>query len=151
MRIIIKFLLFISLISIFGCGYEPLYSSKGQNFAIGNISYSGDKKLKNVFVSKLKKFKKDDESSYDLEINIQRSINVISKDKKGKPSIFNLAISVSIDYKQNGEIKKSKTFSQSTNYNNQDNKFDLKNEEKVLEKQLLDKIFENFLFFTQSI
>ncbi len=140
-----------SLINLNNCGYEPLYSSKGQNFGIGIINSSGDKKLNNIFISKIKKFKNQNENSYDLELNIQKSKNVISKDKKGNPSIFSLAISVNIDYKQNGVIKKSKTFTQSTSYNNQDNKFNLKNEEKALEKQLLDKIFENFLFFTQSI
>ena len=44
-----------------------------------------------------------------------------------------------------------KTFNQNTSYNNNDNKFDLKRYEKRLSTQLLDKIVEDFIFYTQSM
>ena len=44
-----------------------------------------------------------------------------------------------------------KTFNQNLSYNNNDNKFDLKRYEKRLSTQLLDKIVEDFIFYTQSM
>ena len=133
------------------CGYEPLYSSKGQNFTIGDININGEKRLINLFKSKTERLKNESDNIYDLEVNINKTKNTISKDKKGNPSIYSLTISVTIILKQDKKINKTKTFTQNTSYNNMENKFDLKRQEKNLETQLLDKIIENFIFFTQSI
>ena len=148
-----KFKIFLTLLLLFlpSCGYEPLYSSKGQNFTIGNINIVGEKRLINLFKSKTERFKNQSENIYDLDVNINKTINIISKDKKGNPSIYNLTISATIIFKQDEKINKTKTFTQNTSYNNIENKFDLKRNEKNLEAQLLDKIIENFIFFTQSI
>ena len=133
------------------CGYEPLYSSKGQKFTIGDINIVGEKRLINLFKSKTERLKNESDNIYDLEVNINKTKNTISKDKKGNPSIYSLTISVTIILKQDEKINKTKTFTQNTSYNNMENKFDLKRQEKNLETQLLDKIIENFIFFTQSI
>ncbi len=148
-----KFRTFLLLLILFlpSCGYEPLYSSKGQNFAIGDININGEKRLINLFKSKTERLKNESDNIYDLEVNINKTKNTISKDKKGNPSIYSLTISVTIILKQDKKINKTKTFTQNTSYNNMENKFDLKRQEKNLETQLLDKIIENFIFFTQSI
>tara|TARA_B100000902_G_C26763299_1_gene646671 strand:+ start:118 stop:570 length:453 start_codon:yes stop_codon:yes gene_type:complete len=148
-----KFRIFLLLLILFlpSCGYEPLYSSKGQNFTIGDININGEKRLINLFKSKTERLKNESDNIYDLEVNINKTKNTISKDKKGNPSIYSLTISVTIILKQDKKINKTKTFTQNTSYNNMENKFDLKRQEKNLETQLLDKIIENFIFFTQSI
>ena len=148
-----KFKIFLTLLIFFlpGCGYEPLYSSKGQNFTIGDINIVGEKRLINLFKSKTERFKNQSENTYDLDVNINKTKNTISKDKKGNPSIYSLTISATIIFKQDERINKTKTFTQNTSYNNMENKFDLKRHEKNLETQLLNRIIENFIFFTQSI
>ncbi len=143
--------IFLILFLLPNCGYQPLYSSKGQNFSIGEVNIDGEKYLVSYFETQIKRLQNQNDDSYDLEIFLDSTKNTISKDKKGTPSIYNLSISAKIIYKQAGKDFKSKTFVQQTNYNNKDNKFDLKRLEKNIEKQLLNKIIEDFIFFTQSI
>ena len=147
----LTFFFSILLLFLMNCGYQPIYSSKVQSFSIGQVNIDGDKDLVNYFETQLKRFQNIDEESYDLDIKLVSTKTTISKDKKGNPSIYGLTISADIIYKQIGKNEKFKTFNQNTTYNNEDNKFDLKRYETNLEKQLINKIIEDFIFFTQSM
>jgi len=147
----IKFITYLFLIFLTGCGYQPLYSSKGQTFSIGKVEFSGDKYLTNNFEEKIKRFQDKKNDVFDLEVSLNKSKNTIAKDKKGNPSVYSLTISAVITFKQSGKDDVIKTFNQNTSYNNNDNKFDLKRYEKRLSTQLLDKIVEDFIFYTQSM
>ena len=146
---IFTYLFFLFFLS--NCGYQPLYSSKGQTFSIGKIDFSGEKYLTNNFDEKIKRFQETKNEIFDLEVSLNESKNTVAKDKKGNPSIFSLTISATITYKQTGKANITKSFSQNTNYNNNNNKFDLKKYEKSLSKQLINKIVEDFIFYTESI
>ena len=148
-----KFKIF-SLVIIFflsSCGFKPIYSSKGQNFTLGNVNLVGDKKLVKYFETRIKRFKGESNKKYDLEVKLDVAKNIVSKDKKGDPSIFSIQVSLKMILKQSNKPDTSKTFVQNTNYNNITNKFDLKKHERNLEKQLIDKIIEDFIFYIQSI
>ena len=147
----IKFITYLFLIFLTSCGYQPLYSSKGQTFSIGKVEFSGDKYLTNNFEEKIKRFQDKKNDVLDLEVSLNKSKNTIAKDKKGNPSVYSLTISAVITFKQSGKDDVIKTFNQNTSYNNNDNKFDLKRYEKRLSTQLLDKIVEDFIFYTQSM
>ena len=143
-----------SLVVIFflsSCGFKPIYSSKGQNFTVGNVNLVGDKKLVKYFETRIKRFKGKSDREYDLDVKLDVAKNIISKDKKGDPSIFSIQVSLKMILKQSNKPDTSKTFVQNTNYNNITNKFDLKKHERNLEKQLIDKIIEDFIFYIQSI
>lgn len=143
-----------SLVVIFflsSCGFKPIYSSKGQNFTLGNVNLVGDKKLVKYFETRIKRFKGESNKKYDLEVKLDVAKNIVSKDKKGDPSIFSIQVSLKMILKQSNKPDTSKTFVQNTNYNNITNKFDLKKHERNLEKQLIDKIIEDFIFYIQSI
>lgn len=143
-----------SLVVIFflsSCGFKPIYSSKGQNFTLGNVNLVGDKKLVKYFETRIKRFKGESDKKYDLEVKLDVAKNIVSKDKKGDPSIFSIQVSLKMILKQSNKPDTSKTFVQNTNYNNITNKFDLKKHERNLEKQLIDKIIEDFIFYIQSI
>ena len=133
------------------CGYKSVYSSKGLEFSIGDISSSGNKNLTNYLSNKIRRVGSENNEIYDLYINIQNITNTISKDKQGNPSIFSLAITTKIDFLKDDKLFNSKTFSQNTTYSNMKNKFELKRYKKNLEKQLLDQIFDDFLLYVQSI
>ncbi len=146
---IFTYLFFLFFLS--NCGYQPLYSSKGQTFSIGKIDFYGEKYLTNNFDEKIKRFQDTKNEIFDLEVNLNENKNTLAKDKKGNPSIFSLTISATITYKQTGKANITKSFSQNTNYNNNNNKFDLKKYEKNLSKQLINKIVEDFIFYTESM
>ena len=143
-----------SLVVIFflsSCGFKPIYSSKGQNFTVGNVNLVGDKKLVKYFETRIKRFKGKSDREYDLDVKLDVAKNIISKDKKGDPSIFSIQISLKMIFKQASKPDITKTFVQNTTYNNIANKFDLKKHERSLEKQLINKIIEDFIFYIQSI
>jgi len=149
-----KFYLLIPILLLFvlnSCGYRSVYSSKGLEFSIGDISSSGDKNLTNYLSDKIRRVGSENNQIYDLYINIQSITNTISKDKQGNPSIFGLVITTKIDFIKEDKLFKSKTFSHNTTYSNIKNKFELKRYKKNLEKQLIDQIFDDFLLHVQNI
>ena len=147
----IKIIAYLFLFFLASCGYQPLYSSKGQTFSIGKVEFSGNKYLTSNFEEKIKRFQDTKNDIFDLEVSLNESKNTIAKDKKGNPSVYNLTISAVITFKQSGKEDVIKTFNQNANYNNNENKFNLKRYEKRLSRQLLNKIVEDFIFYTQSM
>ena len=99
----------------------------------------------------MKRFQNDTENSYNLIVNVDNSVNAISKDKKGNPSIYSLSISTKIDFFKEDELHKTNTFYESSTYNNMENKFDLKRYEQRLEKKLLNNIVEDIIIYTQNM
>ena len=151
MKIKFKIFLLVGIFFLSSCGFKPIYSSKGQNFTLGNVNLVGDKKLVKYFETRIKRFKGESDKKYDLDVKLDIAKNIVSKDKKGDPSIFSIQVSLKMILKQSNKPDKSKTFVQNTNYNNITNKFDLKKHERSLEKQLINKIIEDFIFYIQSI
>ena len=67
---------------------------------------------------------------------------VVSKTKTGDAELFELVISVNIQISD-----KEKTFLGRQKYNNNDNKFQLKEYEVEIEKQIIDEIIEDILTY----
>tara|TARA_Y100001958_G_C21200275_1_gene527038 strand:- start:258 stop:722 length:465 start_codon:yes stop_codon:yes gene_type:complete len=149
LNFILNSILYLFLLS--NCGYQPLYSSKSQEFSFGKIEIYGDKDLVKFFGDQMKRFQNDTENSYNLIVNVDNSVNAISKDKKGNPSIYSLSISTKIDFFKEDELHKTNTFYESSTYNNMENKFDLKRYEQRLEKKLLNNIVEDIIIYTQNM
>ena len=57
-----------------------------------------------------------------------------------------MVIETNIEIKKNDKIIKEKTFSESFNYNNTSNKFDLSQYERDIQENLIDKIVDNIIF-----
>ena len=74
-----------------------------------------------------------------------------SKNSKGDPKTFNLKVSVKISIKDSKGNLKEKLFIKSVNYKNLDNKFNLKNYEEKLTKNLAEIISDEIIIYLQSI
>ena len=136
------------------CGYSPIYSSKNNNFYIKKISQKNESKLDSKIINNIKKFSnKDSENRIELKISSEKKIDIITKDKKGDPSKFQMTILLNINIlkKNNYEINKTKTFSENFNYNNNTNKFSLKQYEKEIENILIKKIIEKFIVYLSEL
>ena len=143
----------ISLFILNNCGYAPIYSSKNSNFYI-DISQKDRSKLNSKIEKNIKKFSnQNNENIIQLEISSNKKINTISKDKKGDPSRFNMAISLTINIlnKNNYEINKTKSFTEKFDYNNNSNKFSLKQYEKDIEDNLINKIVEESIIYLSEL
>ena len=143
----------IALFMLNNCGYTPIYSSKNNNFYI-DISQKDRSKLNSKIENNFKKFSnRSTENIIQLEISSNKKINTISKDKKGDPSRFNMAISLTINIlnKNNYEINKTKNFTEEFDYNNNSNKFSLKQYEKDIEDNLINKIVEKSIIYFSEL
>ena len=143
----------IALFMLNNCGYSPIYSSKNNNFYI-DISQKDKSKLNSKVANNLKIFSnQNSENIIQLEISSNKKINTISKDKKGDPSRFSMIISLTINIlnKNNYEINKTKSFTEEFNYNNNSNKFSLKQYEKDIEDNLINKIVERSIIYFSEL
>ena len=143
----------IALFILNNCGYSPIYSSKNNNFYI-DISQKDRSKLNSKIENNIKKFSNQNSKNIiQLEISSNKKINIISKDKKGDPSRFNMTISLTINIlnKNNYEINKTKSFTEKFDYNNNSNKFSLKQYEKDIEDNLINKIIERSIIYLSEL
>ena len=143
----------IALFVLNNCGYTPIYSSKNNNLYI-DISQKNRSKLNSKIENNIKKFSNENnENIIQLEISSNKKINIISKDKKGDPSRFSMIISLTINIlnKNNYEINKTKSFTEKFDYNNNSNKFSLKQYEKDIEDNLINKIVERSIIYLSEL
>ena len=74
-------------------------------------------------------FQKEHKTEYDLTITSKKEKNIISKDSKGDPAIFELVINVKYSVKKDNKILIENELNEKNTYNNIADKFELKNYE----------------------
>tara|TARA_X000000368_G_C22891624_1_gene649913 strand:+ start:486 stop:926 length:441 start_codon:yes stop_codon:yes gene_type:complete len=140
-----KFLIIFFFIT--ACGYQPLYLIKDEIF-FEKITLSGDKRINRKIVS-TSAIKKSSEGNLNNEIILNTNKNIIttSRDSKGQPATFKSLIEVKFTIIKDGKISKEKTFRESFDYNNIENKYDLSTYQNDVEDNLIDKIVEDLIIF----
>lgn len=140
-----KFLIIFFFIT--ACGYQPLYIIKDEIF-FEKITLSGDKRINRKIVS-TSAIKKSSEGNLNNEIILNTNKNIIttSRDSKGQPATFKSLIEVKFTIIKDGKISKEKTFRESFDYNNIENKYDLSTYQNDVEDNLIDKIVEDLIIF----
>ena len=145
-------ILILSTFIITSCGYKSIYSSKNLNFNILEFEVVDKTKISRKIKNNLNSYKKNNSNnSYSIKINSKKEINIISKDSKGDPSNFVMNIISEITILNDEKIVKNKVFSESFNYKNSSNKFDLKQYEKNIEENLTNKIIENIISYFYTL
>ena len=145
--IIIFFLLLLS------CGYKPIFSSSKASFSITEIKLFGKKNIGSKIKKNLNIYKNVENKSifYSLKINSDQKKSVVSKDEKGDPKIFEIQVLIDLTILENNKIKNKKNFKESFTYNNSTDKFSLKQYEKNIEENLIEKIGEKIIIYLYSI
>ena len=132
-------------------GYEPIYSSKEQNFYIDTIKIEIDDEISKNIEKKLRPYtKKNEKEKITLKINSTKKEKILSKDNKGDPVILEIEISTNVDISYNNMVKTIK-FEEKFSYTNQSNKFEFEQYKKNIEKNLIDKIFDKLIFKLRNI
>ena len=145
-------ILILSAFVITSCGYKSIYSSKNLNFNILEFEVVDKTKISRKIKNNLNSYKKNNpNNSYSIKINSKKDITIISKDSEGDPSNFEMTIISEITILNNEKIVKNKVFSESFNYKNSSNKFDLKQYEKNIEENLTNKIIENIISYFYTL
>lgn len=142
---------FIILIFITGCGYAPIFSDKNKNFTIVEIEATGNNKLNKIINNKLNIYKNSDtEKKYYLKINTDISKKISSKNSKGNAKTFELTVIANTNIQDEKGNIKEKLFIKSLNYNNNNNKFDLKKYENQSSEILINKISDDIIIYLQA-
>ena len=129
MNKIINYILIFLLFFLFNCAYEPILKSKNYLFSINVSNINGDKEINSIIINKFGSLK-ENEKKYDLDLSTKKEKNIISKDSKGDPSIFELLINVKYSVKKDGKTIIENEINKKTTYNNITDKFELENYEK---------------------
>jgi len=144
--------LIILLFFISGCGYSPIFSNKNSNFSIIEIAATGNNKINSIIINKLNIYKNSNrEKFFSLIINTNLKKEISSKDSKGDPKTYSIEIRTKMSAKDNKGDLKEKIFIKSINYNNIENKFDLKKYEEKSTKNLAEIISEEIIIYLQTI
>ena len=142
---------FIIIIFITGCGYTPIFSNKNTSFNIVEIESTGNNKLNKILNNKLNIYKNlNNEKKYFLKKNKNVNKKISSKDSKGNAKTFELTVSTNTNIQDEKGYIKEKLFVKSVNYNNNNNKFDLKKYENQSSEILINKISEEIIIYLQA-
>ena len=147
--------IFLILIILFlnGCGYTPLYSSKDSNYKVISLNKNVNNSLTNYVQNSIEVISNENaEKSLNISFEYNENISVILKNSKGDPTKnrLNVVIDLSL-FDSNNNLITSKQFSESFEYNIDDNKFNLKQYEKNIKFNLIEDITQQILVFLASV
>ena len=138
-----KLLIFLFFIN---CGgYEPIFSSKDFNYSFDEIIFNENDKISKRLSRKLLNFSTQNKEKIKLEIYSEETEIILSKDKKGDPSIFEVNIFTNIEIEFQNRQKKLFQFNEKFSFNNQTNKFELNQYKNTVKENLTDKIFDKII------
>ena len=147
--------IFLILIILFlnGCGYTPLYSSKDSNYKVISLNKNVNNSLTNYVQNSIEVISNENaEKSLNISFEYNENISVILKNSKGDPTKnrLNVVIDLSL-FDSNNNLITSKQFSESFEYNIDDNKFNLKQYEKNIKFNLIEDITQQILVFLANV
>ena len=146
------FLLLILSLFISQCGYEKVYSGKNLNLTIKEI-----KKENNVINNELSDAllgilsNEASENTYNLEIQSKKFTEVRSKNSKGDPSVYALKLETKVIAIDNSNKEHINIFYEQMNYNNNDDKFELSQYIKEIEKILIKETVEDIIVYLADL
>ena len=147
--------IFLALIIIFlnSCGYTPLYSSKESNYKVISFKKNLNNSLTNYIQNSIEVLSNENAvKSLKMSLEYNENISIILKDSKGDPTKNRLNVVIDLSLFDNSDnLIISKKFSESFEYNIDDNKFNLKQYEKNIKLNLVEDITQQILVFLASV
>ena len=140
-----KIYLITLLIILNSCGYSSIYSEKNYNFTITEINYSGDREINNFLKSKFKKYTaRDQEKKFKFDVYTSYKKNPISKDTKGKITVYEMEVAIMIATTSEN-FEKKYNFRENFLIKNDNDKFEEKSYEYSIKQNLTNNIFDKFI------
>ena len=129
------------------CGFTPLYKSQSTNFYISKIKTNNDNAYFNIFKSFMSQYEvgKDNANNYNLDVNLQKNKETLSKDASGNPLVYMITINSNIIISNDEKIIITKKFKNKFKYNHNSSIFDLNLYEKEIEKKLIKQIVDQLI------
>ena len=135
---------------LYSCGYSPIYSSTNLNLKIEKIDYKKSV-LNNQIARSLKLFSNPEGSNnYNIKFNTKTERRVVSKNSKGTTEVYEIKIILDLNV-FNDDNNYSKKFTDVMKYRNNENKFELKQYEKEIEKQITNDLIEKIIAYFSEL
>ena len=146
-------LLFLFLLS--SCGYEAIHSKKNSAnyiFSVSELSFVGEKTVNQKIKQKLNNYtqnKKD--KDFILRISSTSEKIILAKNIAGDATSFKNTVSINIKVLMNNKFENNFIITESFNYNNISNKFNLKKYEEEIKNNLADAATDKLIFKLSNI
>ena len=148
-----KKILFALTLFLTSCGYQAINKIDKTNFIVSKYDFLGNSQINKILKRNFDKNKKNDNLQNEFEIIVNSKLIKSNNAKNRAGEVINLSIKIIVDLEvsQYGEKIKKLSFTENSNYNNNDNKFELKQFEKILVNDLVDKIIRRINLDLSSI
>ena len=146
-------LLFLFLLS--SCGYEAIHSKKNSVnyiFSVSELSFVGEKTVNQKIKQKLNNYtqnKKD--KDFILRISSTSEKIILAKNIAGDATSFKNKVSINIKVLMNNKLENNFIITESFNYNNITNKFNLKKYEEEIKNNLAEAATDKLIFKLSNI
>jgi len=139
-----KKILFALTLFLTSCGYQAVNKIDKTNFVISKYDFLGNSQVNKILKRNFDKSKKNDNLQNEFEIIVNSKLIKSNNSKNRAGEVTNLTIQIIVDLEisQYGKKIKNLSLTESNNYNNNDNKFELKQFEKIIINDLVDKIIK---------
>ena len=150
MNKIINYILILFLFILLGCDYKPILNKKNYQFSLNANKINGNQKINSIIINNFNNLK-GNEKEYYITLSSKKEKNIISKDSKGDPSIFELKINVNYKIEENGKIIIKNNISRKNTYNNISDKFELESYESTIINNLSTDIADRIIFSVSEL
>ena len=133
------------------CGYKAIHSKKNNSsydFSISELSFIGDRNINLRIKEKLNNYtlnKKNKDFILNIESDVEKKI--LSKDASGKITNFKITIKIKVEVLDKNNLEITENF----NYNNIDNKFNLRTYENQVIRDLANTAVDKLIFKLSNI
>ncbi len=141
-----KILIIILFFTFSQCGYTPIYSKYNKlNFEITINNLSGDREINNLIKSNIEKISKENSSKkFNIEINTDYVKSILSKNKTGAVSEYQLTATINFTIKDGKKIDNI-MIEEKITLTAESDIFKEKNYEKTRKNAFANSISEKFL------
>ena len=150
-----KIFLFIILLFLPSCGYEAINKKKNiivYDFSISEISFEGDRNVNLKIKEKLNNYTiSNNNKKFAIKVSSTSEKIALAKNTVGNTTSFKNTVSINVEVLMNNKFKNNFVISESFNYKNTSNKFDLKRYEKEIKSNLAETLSEKLIFRLSNI
>jgi len=130
------------LSKLLSCGYKPINKISNNQISINKYTLIGNDEVNKMLKLNFDRFQNNSDAIKNFEITGKSEIikSIGSKNSSGDITGYSMKITVSITVIENENELTSNKYLKNTNYNNFSSKFELKQYEKILIKDLVNEM-----------
>ena len=150
-----KKIILLLLLLLSSCGYEAIHSknnSANYSFSVSELNFIGDRTINLKIKQKLNNYAQDKkDKDYILRISSTSEKIILAKNIAGDATSFKNKVSINIKVLMNNKLENNFIITESFNYNNISNKFNLKKYEEEIKNNLAEAATDKLIFKLSNI